>query len=64
MPMGDEIVASFDYDLRALRLEYKTTCEALRYWPVELQKNRSFLCTRSRSCSGFLAEQTLQIEAS
>ena len=28
----DDIVATFSYDIHALRLEYKTTCDALEHW--------------------------------
>ena len=63
MPMGDEIVASFDYDLRALRLEYKTTCEALRYWPGGAAEEQEFLVHKKQELFRVLMEQTLQIEA-
>ena len=64
MPMGDDIVASFDYDLRALRLEYKTTCDALRNWPGGAAEEQEFLVYKRQELFRVLVEQTLQMEAS
>ena len=51
----DDAVAHFSYDLIALRLEYKTTCNALMYWRGGDPAEQQFLLekkTRSISCSG------------
>ena len=29
----DDTVVAFSYNIQALRLEYKTTCDALQNWP-------------------------------
>ena len=55
----DDAVAHFSYDLTALRLEYKTTCDALAYWrggdPVE----QKFLMEKKQEVFRALAEASL-----
>ena len=41
--MREEIVASFDLDLQALKLEFKTTCDALRNWSGGPAEEQEFL---------------------
>lgn len=57
----DETVIAFSYDLNALRLEYKTTCDALRNWPGGDPKEQDFLEWKKQEIFRALAEQTFQI---
>ena len=41
--MHEEIVASFNLDLRALKLEFKTTCDVLKNWPGGPAEEQEFL---------------------
>ena len=58
--MREEIVASFHLDLRALQLEFKTTCDALRNWPGGPAEEQEFLEYKKRELFRALLEQTLQ----
>ena len=62
--MNQDIAATFHLDLRALKLEYKTTCDALRNWsggPVEEQE---FLEYKKQELFRALVEQTYQSQLS
>ena len=41
--MEQDLVATFHLDLRALKLEYKTTCDALKNWPGGPVEEQDFL---------------------
>lgn len=41
--MNNDVVATFNYNLVALRLEFKTTCDALRNWPGGAAEEQEFL---------------------
>ena len=45
----DDIVATFSYDIHALRLEYKTTCDALEHWRGGDPTEQEFLIWKKRS---------------
>ena len=55
----NEPVATFSYDLNALRLEYKTTCDALRNWPGGDHSEQDFLECKKQEIFRALAEQSL-----
>ena len=57
----NESVATFSYDLNALRLEYKTTCDALRNWPGGDPNEQDFLECKTQEIFRALAEQSLQL---
>ena len=57
----NEPVATFSYDLSALRLEYKTTCDALRNWPGGDPNEQDFLECKIQEIFRALAEQSLQL---
>jgi|TARA_Y100000589_G_scaffold161622_1_gene153550 hypothetical protein len=57
----NEPVATFSYDLNALRLEYKTTCDALRNWPGGDPNEQDFLECKKQEIFRALAEQSLQL---
>ena len=59
--MREEIVASFNLDLRALKLEFKTTCDALRNWPGGPAEEQEFLGYKKQELFRALVEQTHQI---
>ena len=59
----NEPVATFSYDLNALRLEYKTTCDALRNWPGGDPSEQDFLECKKQEIFRALAEQSLQLTA-
>ena len=56
--MREEIVASFHLDLRALKLEFKTTCDALRNWSGGPAEEQEFLEYKKQELFRALAEQT------
>ena len=60
--MREEIVASFNLDLRALKLEFKTTCDALRNWPGGPAEEQEFLEHKKQELFRALVEQTYQNE--
>jgi hypothetical protein len=47
--------------LNALRLEYKTTCDALRNWPGGDPSEQDFLECKKQEIFRALAEQSLQL---
>ena len=59
----DDCVASFTYDFEALKLEYKTTCDALRNWPGGDPSEQDFLECKKQEIFRALAEQSLQLTA-
>ncbi|MCB4394921.1 hypothetical protein FZZ91_03075 [Synechococcus sp. HB1133] len=52
----DEAVAHFSYNLIALRLEYKTTCDALMYWRGGDPAEQQFLLEKKQEVFRALAE--------
>ena len=52
----DDAVAHFSYDLTALRLEYKTTSDALSYWRGGDQAEQQFLVKKNQEVFRALAE--------
>lgn len=52
----DDAVAHFSYDLTALRLEYKTTCDALAYWRGGDPAEQEFLAGKKLEIFRALAE--------
>ena len=52
----DDAVAHFSYDLTALRLEYKTTCDALMYWRGGDPAEQQFLLEKKQEVFRALAE--------
>ena len=60
--MHEEIVASFHLDLRALRLEFKTTCDALRNWSGGPAEEQEFLEYKKQELVRALVEQTYHNE--
>ena len=55
----NEPVATFSYDLNALRLEYKTTCDALAYWRGGDPAEQEFLMEKKQEVFRDLAEASL-----
>jgi len=47
---------SFSYDIRALRLEYKTTCDAIKRWPGGDPKEQDFLEKKKKEVFRQLSE--------
>ena len=60
--MHEEIVASFNLDLRALKLEFKTTCDALKNWPGGPAEEQEFLEYKKQELFRALVEHTFQNE--
>jgi|TARA_R100000081_G_C4663717_1_gene88946 hypothetical protein len=54
----DDPVASFSYNLKALRLEYKTTCDALRNWPGGDPEEQRFLIHKKEQVFRLLLEHS------
>ena len=52
----DHAIAQFSYDLTALRLEYKTTCDALTYWRGGDPAEQQFLLEKKQEVFRALAE--------
>ena len=52
----DHAIAHFSYDLTALRLEYKTTCDALTYWRGGDPAEQQFLLEKKQEVFRALAE--------
>ena len=52
----DDAVAHFSYDLTALRLEYKTTCDALTHWRGGDPAEQQFLMGKKQEVFRALAE--------
>ena len=55
----DDAVAHFSYDLTALRLEYKTTSDALSYWRGGDPAEQQFLVKKKQEVFRALAEASL-----
>lgn len=53
-----DFVFSVKYDINALRLEYKTTCDALQRWPGGNAEEQEFLVWKK----GELFKALLEIE--
>ena len=58
--MEQDLVASFDLDQRALKLEYKTTCDALKNWPGGPVEEQDFLEYKKPELFRALVEQSYQ----
>ena len=58
----EEIVASLHLDLRSLKLEYKTTCDALRNWPGGPAEEQEFLEYKKQELFRALVEHTFHDE--
>ena len=56
--VSEEIVASLHLDLRSLKLEYKTTCDALRNWPGGPAEEQEFLEYKKHELFRALLEHT------
>ena len=54
-----DAVAQFSYDFTALRLEYKTTCDALAYWRGGDPAEQEFLMEKKQEVFRALAEASL-----
>ena len=55
----DDAVAHFSYDITALRLEYKTTCDALMFWRGGEPSEQEFLMEKKQEVFRALAEASL-----
>jgi len=55
----DDTVAAFSYNIQALRLEYKTTCDALRNWPGGDPREQEFLQYKKEQVFRSLLEHSL-----
>ena len=55
----DDAVARFSCDITALRLEYKTTCDALMYWRGGDPAEQEFLMEKKQEVFRALAEASL-----
>ena len=58
--MDQDIAATFHLDLRALKLEFKTTCDALKNWPGGPVEEQQFLEHKKQELFRALVEQTYQ----
>ena len=56
----DDIVATFSYDINALRLEYKTTCDALEHWPGGDPTEQEFLIWKKDQLFRSLLQQSYE----
>ena len=61
---SQEIVATVHLSREALRLAYKTTCDALRYWPGGDPLEQQFLAESKDQLFRCLLEQSFELEAS
>lgn len=57
-----EIVATVHLNLEALRLAYKTTCDALRNWPGGDPLEQQFLAESKDQLFRCLLEQSFEME--
>ena len=62
--MDQDIAATFHLDLRALKLEFKTTCDALRNWSGGPAEEQQFLEHKKQELFRALLEQTYQSQIS
>ena len=60
--MSNDIVATFNLDLQALKLEFKTTCDALKNWTGGPAEEQEFLEYKKQELFRVLVEQTYQNE--
>ena len=60
----EDVVAQFSYDRTALRLEYKTTCDALTYWRGGDPAEQQFLMKKKQELFRALAEASLSDQCS
>ena len=58
--MPNDIVATFNLDLQALKLEFKTTCDALKNWAGGPAEEQEFLEYKKQELFRVLVEQTYQ----
>ena len=56
----DDIVATLSYDIHALRLEYKTTCDALEHWRGGDPTEQEFLIWKKDQLFRSLLEQSYE----
>ena len=56
----DDIVATFSYDIHALRLEYKTTCDALEHWRGGDPTEQEFLIWKKDQLFRSLLQQSYE----
>lgn len=61
--MNDDVVATFSYNLVALRLEFKTTCDALRNWPGGPPEEQEFLEQKKQELFRALMEHSFENES-
>ena len=62
LSMPNDIVATFNLDLQALKLEFKTTCDALKNWTGGPAEEQEFLEYKKQELFRVLVEQTYQNE--
>jgi hypothetical protein len=58
---SDETVVTFSYNIDALHLEYKTTCDALRNWAGGDAREQEFLVFKKQELFRALVEQSLHL---
>ena len=58
--LEQDLVATFHLDLRALKLDYKTTCDALKNWPGGPVEEQDFLEYKKQELFRALVEQSYQ----
>ena len=56
----DDAVAHFSYDITALRLEYKTTCDASTHWRGGDPAEQQFLIGKKQEVFRALAEASFE----
>lgn len=59
---NSEKVVTFSYDINGLRLEYKTTCDALDKWAGGDPREQEFLTYKKQELFRALAEQSFYLE--
>jgi len=60
--MDEDVVATFNYNLAALKLEFKTTCDALRNWPGGAAEEQDFLLHKKQELFRALMEHSYDNE--
>ena len=60
--MNEDVVATFNYNLTALKLEFKTTCDALRNWPGGAAEEQDFLQHKKQELFRALMEHSYDNE--
>lgn len=61
--MNENVVATFNYNLAALKLEFKTTCDALRNWPGGAAEEQEFLEHKKQELFRALMEHSFENES-